>query len=326
MVAKTQTTIVDGKHFHWVETAEPHASRRAEILKKYGSEITDLFGPEIMTLPIVFFILALQMIVAWHLRDASWGLIVFVAYVFGGTVNHSLQLAAHELSHNLCFGYSPLDKSLGIVCNLATGLPSAITFIKYHMEHHQYQGTDKIDTDVPSDFETRVFQGAFMKFLWCVLQPVFYSLRPVFMNPKKFGTWELANYIVVLSFDYAVVHYMGYKALAYFVIGTLLGLGFHPMAGHFIAEHYEFTLGQETYSYYGYLNWLMFNVGYHNEHHDFPKIAWSKLSAVREIAPEYYDMPSYNSYFPVFYRYIFDLKVGPWTRVKRKDTRKSKKN
>jgi sphingolipid delta-4 desaturase len=324
---KVQVTKVGGRDFHWVETAEPHAGRRRQILKAHP-EITKLFGPEPLTFPIVIAILVAQVAMASFVQNQPWWVLIALAYVVGGTVNHSLQLAAHELSHSLCFGVPALDKTLAIVSNLATGVPSGITFIKYHMEHHLWQGTDFIDTDVPCDFEVRVFTNAPMKLLWCFLQPFFYSLRPVILNPKKPGVWEAFNYVAVFAFDYWVYNTLGGKALAYLIIGTFLGLGFHPLAGHFIAEHYEFTRGTETYSYYGLLNWFMFNVGYHNEHHDFPKIAWSNLRKVREVAPEFYnDLPQYDSYYPVFYDYIMNPKMGPWSRVKRKaGAGKKKKN
>lgn len=88
------------------------------------------------------------------------------------------------------------------------------------------------------------------------------------------------------------------------------------MAGHFISEHYVFKPGQETYSYYGPLNLLTWNVGYHNEHHDFPRIPGSKLY---KVAPEYYEgLVSHKSWSQVIHMYIVDPTIGPFSRMKRK--------
>ena len=90
------------------------------------------------------------------------------------------------------------------------------------------------------------------------------------------------------------------------------------MAGHFIAEHYTVDRNTETYSYYGILNLVSYNVGYHNEHHDFPTILWSKLPELRKIAPEFYEtLLQYTSWTCCIYDYITNDNMGPFCRVKR---------
>lgn len=284
-------------------------------------EVKALFGKEPRTFWIVLAIFISQMFIAYHIRAYSWPILLLVAYAYGGTVNHTLQLAVHELSHNLAFESLLANRLTQLLANLPTGIPSAMTFTRYHMEHHQFQGVDGIDTDVPTQWEVQTFTNAALKMLWVFCQPLFYAFRPLVVKPKNPGFWEIMNWVTQMSFDALVLYFLGGRALAYMIIGSLLGLGLHPAAGHFIAEHYEFTKGYETYSYYGPCNMVNLNVGYHYEHHDFPKIPWSNLPRVREIAPEFYkDLPSYNSYLAVIWKYISDPSVGPFSRVKRKKT------
>ncbi|KAA3669897.1 sphingolipid 4-desaturase/C4-monooxygenase, partial [Paragonimus westermani] len=87
----------------------------------------------------------------------------------------------------------------------------------------------------------------------------------------------MVNLFVQLAFNYFVVSVWGWKPLIYLLSGTLLAMGVHPVAGHFISEHFVFDKQFETYSYYGILNMVTFNVGYHVEHHDFPYIPGSRL-------------------------------------------------
>jgi len=305
--------------FTWSETDEPHATRRKLILEAHP-EIKQLFTTEPRTFWIITAIFISQCLISYSMREASWGWLLFVAYVYGGTVNHSLQLAVHELSHNLCWKTQVFNKWTAFYANLVTGFPSSITFQRYHMEHHQFQGVDGVDTDIPTDYEIKFFDCAWKKIVWLFLQPLFYALRPLMVKPKQPTKWEAVNWITQMSFNIAVVYFWGWKSFAYLIAGTLLGLGLHPTAGHFVAEHYELNPGQETYSYYGICNRLNFNVGYHNEHHDFPKIPWSNLPKVRKIAPEFYTedkLMSYTSYVWVMWKYITDPSIGPAARIKR---------
>jgi len=74
----------------------------------------------------------------------------------------------------------------------------------------------------------------------------------------------------------------------------------------------------ETYSYYGPLNYLTFNVGYHNEHHDFPQIPGSKLHLLHRIAPEFYEEvieTAHKSWVACMIRFVTDPTITPFARV-----------
>lgn len=76
----------------------------------------------------------------------------------------------------------------------------------------------------------------------------------------------------------------------------------------------------ETFSYYGALNILTYNVGLHNEHHDFPAVPWSRLPALHELAKEFYmDLPRHESWVGVIWQFVWDKEVGMTCRVKRKE-------
>jgi sphingolipid delta-4 desaturase len=211
-----------------------------------------------------------------------------------------------------------VNRWFGIFANLPLVFAYSVSFKKYHMEHHQQQGVDGVDMDVPTPIEGKIFTTAFRKFLWVFFQVFFYAFRPILVRPYAPGRYEAANWVVCLAFDAFMTYQFGFISVVYFMLSMLLGLGPHPMAGHFIAEHYVFVEGFETYSYYGPLNFLGFWVGYHNEHHDFPRVPGSRLHLIRKMAPEFYDnLPQYTSWSRVLYDYILTPSVTPYSRMKR---------
>jgi len=326
--------------FEWTNQEEPHAKRRVEILSMFWDQnpffiffvlklsilekypqIKELFGVDHMFKWKVIALTLIQLAMLFVIRDQSWIVTFILAYCFGGVINHALMLGIHELAHSAGFGINRpyANRALGIFANLPIGIPFSVAFKGYHLEHHKFQGDDIVDTDIPSVMEAKLFCTTFGKFIWVLLQPLFYALRPLFTNPKVPIRLEYVNTVIQLCFNYFVYQYFGGKTMFLYLLGgSLMAMGLHPVAGHFISEHYMFNEGFETYSYYGPLNWVTFNVGYHNEHHDFPYVPGSRLPLVRKIASEYYDtLPHHESWSRVIYDFITDPAIGPYARIKR---------
>lgn len=288
------------------------------MLQQYP-QIKQLYGPCGRTKYVCTALVVAQLALAFSLREAPWWLIVLVAYGVGGVINQALLLAIHELSHNLAFRRPWANRAFAMFVNLPVGAPVAETFRYYHLLHHTHQGDERLDTDLPTELEGRMLRHPATKLIWLAGQGFAYALRPLFVHPKKPSGMEAFNLALQVAFNVAVFYFWGGKALAYLPISSLIVMGLHPIAGHYISEHYVFRDGQETYSYYGPLNLLAFNVGYHNEHHDFPYIPGSRLERLRRTAPEFYEtLHAHASWTATLWRFVTTPHLGGYSRIKRR--------
>ncbi|KAL8219992.1 UNVERIFIED_CONTAM: hypothetical protein K2H54_037475 [Gekko kuhli] len=295
---------------------------------------------------VVTLLVLVQTVACYLVRDLPWKWVFFWTYTVGGYVSHFLSTAIHEMSHNTVISSKrrTWNAYFSMFANLPIGIPIAASFKKYHIEHHRYLAVEGLDMDLPTYLECRLFKTPLGKLIWVYLQSLFYALRPLLVRPKPVNQMELINGSVQLAYDLLIFYFMGAKSLTYMFVSILFTNGFNLTTGHFIAEHYEYGQGCDTVSYYGPLNRIALNVGYHMEHHDFPSIPGSKLplrrlrppsmlhpettfslatlsivTTVKKIAPEYYDsLPYHYSWGVVMWKFIFKADQGPSARVKRK--------
>ncbi|MGB4958726.1 MAG: fatty acid desaturase [Saprospiraceae bacterium] len=309
------------KQFLQSEEAEPHIQRTREILKKYP-QIKSLIGRNPNTFYYILGIVTLQIGIAVFISGYPWWVALVVAYIIGAFANHALFTLIHECTHNMVFKSRTANLWAGILCDLPNVLPSSVQFRKYHLKHHAFQGHYDIDADIPSVWEAKLIGNSFIgKAIWLLLFPVFQLTRPPRLREIQFNSvWVWIDLLVVIGFDVLLFYFFGINAIIYLVASFFFSVGLHPLGGRWIQEHFLVDGPQETYSYYGPLNKLAFNVGYHNEHHDFSYVPWNHLPKIRAIAPEFYDTLTYHeSWSKLVWKFLSDPSLSLFSRTIRTD-------
>ena len=283
-----------------------HQARAKRILQAHP-EIQALRGPDPTSGVWAIGAAALHLCAARAASQLPLWPFLAVCYVVGAPCAQNLFLAIHEASHDLFFGTALRNRCFSIALNLPLLFPFAIVFRKYHLPHHAALGTSK-DFDLPTQLECDVFVGKLGKLVWLAFQLFFYALRPLFLELKPLCALTVANALIQCAFDAWLLASSGPRCVAYLFLSLFFAGGLHPTAGHFLSEHVVFDQEeQETFSYYGVWNRVMWNVGAHNEHHDFPAIPAKHLLKVREIAPEYYcALKTRTSYLKLLHRFVTD--------------------
>ena len=309
------------KDFTYSDTPEPHKERTRAILKAHP-EVRELITRTPISALIIVGVVALQIVIAILLSGQEWWLALIAAFAIGAFANHAMYVQIHEATHNLIFKSRTLNKTFGIIADLTNVLPSSISFRTYHLKHHSHQGDYKLDADLASKWEAKMIGNTFIgKSLWLLFFPVFQALRPPRLDIKFADTWTFINWFFVFGFDAVLIYFFGWTSFLYLVFSFFFSIGFHPLGARWIQEHFLTYPPQETYSYYGILNIPAMNVGYHNEHHDFPSIPWNNLPKLRMIAPEFYDNLHYHkSWLLLWLKWLFDPKLSLFSRMVRKGT------
>lgn len=306
---------------------DPHAKRREKILEQYP-DVKKLMVVESKTKYYIALNIILQILVCIYANNITDTTnFVCLAYIVGATLNHSLFLAIHELSHNTAFKSIESNQYMSIVANLPIGIPYCASFRRYHLQHHYKLGQDA-DTDLPTDFECWLvsytsfcyIDHCVRKTLYLTVYTLIYALRPVIIRPDimKLDKWFFMNVTAQIVFNLLLIHFVGSRSLFFLLLSTFLAGSLHPLSGRFLSEHLLLVDSQETYSYYGPFNYVLWQIGRHQEHHDFPNIPFTNLPALTQIAPDYYsNQVNTISWSETTMQFIFDDSMGPHRRMKR---------
>ncbi|MCS6934372.1 MAG: fatty acid desaturase [Chitinophagales bacterium] len=308
--------------FHRSQLDQPHPQRTRELIQKYP-EIKKLMGKNPYTFLIMLFVLALQTSIAYwmgQLGMSYWWLAFIVAYLIGAFANHCMYVIIHEASHNLIFTNKSWNRWTAILADLPNLFPGSMGFFVYHLKHHAHQGDYDYDADIANRWEARLIGNTPLgKALWLAFFPVFQLTRPPRLKAiTMWSKWSWYNLIAAIVYDVCIVYFCGWAGLLYLAFSFFLSIGLHPVGARWIQEHYTPDGSQETFSYYGPINYVALNVGYHNEHHDFPSVPWNNLPKIRAIAPEYYNNIRYHtSWMKLLLQFLFDSRYSLFSRVER---------
>jgi len=311
-----------------------HHERKKAILAKHP-EVKQLYGHNPWSFVIMLFAVITQTYVGICMVNCSWITILISSYTFGAYLSWACMTMGHEGSHGLVSPIKAVNKIHSITAFLPvfTG-PFGTFWAIEHMFHHQVV-VDKMNRYGPQQnaflkkaITTVLFinivsilfsLSSFVAFGRIILNgvmyllgqratpfPTSYKLRPYSNFPQVANSmWFIINMLAIIVFNTFIISKYGWTPVIYYFLCNGAVNGLHPLGMRQVQEHYMQRKGQPTNSVYSSFSFFLFNLGYHNEHHDFPTIPWNRLPKLRNMAPEFYDsLFYYESYTAVMIEFF----------------------
>ncbi len=184
--------------------------RTKEILKKHP-QVRELIGKNPVTIFAIIGLVAGQVALALLVADKPWWVVIAVAYLLGAFFDHSLFVMIHECAHRLLFKSPAANRLAGIFANVPQIFPSSISFERYHIKHHSFQGIHELDADLPNRWEAKLINNYFFgKVIWLLFYPLFQVFRISRLREiKPFDGWVALNWGVQILFSVAIFWFFG---------------------------------------------------------------------------------------------------------------------
>ena len=195
--------------FRTSREGEPH-SLRPQIIAAQYPEIRSLNGYDPKTAWITLVIVVSMLLQALGIQKfhdevgSTWQFfipLILWIYCVGAVLNHWLAMTVHETSHNLALRTRSQNRWLAIFSNIPIILPMAMTFHRYHLEHHVDLGVDQKDSDLPHWVESETIGNSrILKAFWIFIYFFVYLIRG--MTFARFpNRWEWINLAIQMTIN-----------------------------------------------------------------------------------------------------------------------------
>ena len=318
--------------------ARRHNEMRRDLLSRHP-EARALAGPEwrgALALPVL---LTIHWGAAWAVAQTNLVVCFLVAFCFGQFVLHSAGALLHETAHRLVFRrpWAKLAFDLGLEVILAS-FAKQLTYQYEHVSsHHPYLGNYERDYEHEDvcRYQARRAHGAkhprrqryvlLVELLVHLLPLGFVLADEIFPRFYRWASGQGAKDVkrdigatkplaaerwlfiaVSLAANAALFFAFGWLAWLYHIwcLSIFIGKCGVTNLGQSLSEHDGDDAVNPTKSVYWWGNRILFNTGYHNEHHTFPNVAWSRLPALRALAPESFHSISEKSYVRLWWEHV----------------------
>jgi sphingolipid delta-4 desaturase len=315
-------------------TPSPQARRHIQLrqlLLKTHPAAAALAGPDHRGLYGALAILGLHWTVCWCLAGTNLLVVFLAAFFVGQVMIHAAGALLHETAHRLVFRGRRAKLGFDLLLEaILTSFSLQLTYQHEHVSlHHPFLGDYERDYEYEDNcrylarrrfraehplLEKLMVAGqlavALLPLGFLVSDRIFLPLyrratgravrdarRHMASSQPSKGERALFMAVSAASLIFLWLAF-GWLAVLYQVWSLSI---FRGKAGVFnlgqsLAEHPGDDAGNPTRSQYGRLNLILFNTGYHHEHHTFPLVPWTRLPRLTAMAPEIFDQEEKRSY------------------------------